>query len=91
MILYFLNLLDLGTTLYALEQGAVEMNPIINKILDFWPPLFPMVKIYLAFFLCLWLKRNAMFNQAAMKRLVMITAIYGLTVMNNIVVIFLMR
>lgn len=90
MILYFLNLLDHVSTLIALECGAVELNPLLNTIIDFYPPLLHFVKIFLAFFLCLWLEHNAMFNPPARERLAIITAIYSFVVINNIAVICLM-
>lgn len=91
MIVYFLNIADLISTLWGLENGAVEMNPVINFFLGIHPLLFPFVKIVPAFFLCQWLEQNAKKNPAARKRLNVISAVYAAVVANNFVVLFIMK
>lgn len=59
MIPYLLNLIDIITTLYALNRGAVEANPIMAAVIGVHPLLFVFVKAVLAFPLCLWISRRA--------------------------------
>jgi len=62
VVLWFvsLNILDLGLTLHLVNQGAVEMNPIMSALLDAgwaWAALFKMVTT-VGVALGLWLGRR---------------------------------
>ena len=59
MTLYLLNLCDLISTLVGFRVGLEEINPIINALIRIHPALFPLVKIVVAFPLCLRIARAA--------------------------------
>lgn len=59
MTLYMLNLCDLISTLVGFRVGLEEINPIINALIRIHPALFPLVKIVVAFPLCLRIARAA--------------------------------
>lgn len=53
MIPYALNLIDLCFTLYALNNGAVEANPLMKNI-----PAMIIYKVIIVGILCWWLKKQ---------------------------------
>lgn len=59
MTLYLLNLADLASTLYGLWRGLSELNPIINTLLNIHPALFVLVKVVVAYPLCMHMARAA--------------------------------
>ena len=91
MIIYLINILDLVSTLIALSHGAVELNPFLRVLMDIHPAVFPLVKIFPAYFLCMWLERNAKKSKGAKTRYIAIIFIYALVVANNLAVILMAR
>jgi len=81
MILYLLNIADLFSTVIALAHGLVEMNPFLNFLMG----LHPAVKIIPAYYLCMWLAKNARRSRAARIRYTVICGIYAFMVAWNIV------
>lgn len=59
MTLYLLNLCDLISTLVGFRVGLEEINPIINALIRIHPALFPLVKIVVAYPLCMRIARAA--------------------------------
>jgi len=88
MILYLLNLCDLATTLFALSHGLVELNPVVNWMLSIHPALFPLVKIVLAYILCIRFVQYEKKSRAGRNRYVAVIGIYAVTVVWNIANIF---
>lgn len=81
MIAYLLNILDLLLTLYALDHGAVELNPLMQNI-----PFQIGYKTIVVGVLCWWLStRQERIAQCGMK---LITAVYAALVAWHIVHIF---
>lgn len=91
MTAYILNILDLALTLYALQLGAVELNPIMNFVIGIHPLLFLFVKTVPAYLLCRWLENNARKTKAARVRFNIITIIYAAVVANNLIVILALK
>lgn len=85
MTAYILNLLDLAFTLHVLDNGGVELNPVIRWMMEVHPALFPLPKTVLAGLLCWWLERKSQTIPAARKGLIAITAYYGAVVLWHIV------
>lgn len=85
MILYLLNIADLFSTVIALAHGLVEMNPFLNFLMGLHPAVFPAVKVIPAYYLCMWLAKNARRSRAARIRYTVICGIYALIVAWNIV------
>ena len=77
-----LTLLDLLTTLYALSLGAVEINPLIRSIIDISPRLFVLVKLSILP-LCWWLRDKQSYPW--------VCGAYGVVVLNNFLIISLLR
>ena len=53
MTAYLLNLIDLFFTLYALEHGAVEANPLMQSV-----PIMIAYKVIVVGILCWWLHKQ---------------------------------
>ena len=81
MTLPILNLLDIITTLYALNLGAVEINPLLAPVVSN-PILFTAVKLSILP-LCWWLRDKQSYP--------LVTAVYGVVVFNNLYCIYLLR
>ena len=82
MIVYYLNLLDLGLTLIALKLGTIELNPFLQHI-----PTMMIYKILIVGGLIYWL--TSIDEPLAKKGITLATAVYGAVVVNNLLVIFL--
>jgi hypothetical protein len=82
MTLPTLNLIDLITTLYALSMGAVELNPFAAAVIAVHPVLYAVFKIALTP-LCYWLRGRDSYKW--------LCAVYGVTVVNNFMIILLLR
>jgi hypothetical protein len=82
MTLPILNLLDLITTLYAISLGAVECNPFAAAIIAVHPALYALYKIAITP-LCFWLRGRDSYKW--------LCAVYGVTVINNVLTILLLR
>jgi len=54
MIPYILNLFDLFCTLYALNNGITELNPLMQNI-----PVMIIYKVIIVGILCWWLSRHS--------------------------------
>ena len=54
MTAYALNLLDLAFTLYALQHGGVELNPLMRCV-----PIMVAYKIIVVGVLCWWLSKRS--------------------------------
>lgn len=73
MTAYILNLLDLAFTLYALQHGGVELNPLMQCV-----PIMVVYKTIVVGALCYALKRVANTEYAlARVGLRVITAVYA--------------
>ena len=70
MTAYILNLLDLAFTLYALQHGGVELNPLMQCI-----PIMVAYKIIVVGALCWWLSERT--ERIARLGLWVITAVYA--------------
>ena len=70
MIPYALNLLDLAFTLYALQHGGVELNPLMQNV-----PFQVFYKIFVIGALCWWLSKRT--EPIAKYGLWAITAVYA--------------
>ena len=75
MIAYLLNLLDLGFTLHAVNNGAVELNPVMQNI-----PFQIFYKVVVVDLLCLLLEMLK-----ARKALNFCTAVFAVTNLWHIV------
>ena len=53
MIAYLLNLIDLACTLYAINIGAVELNPLMASV-----PVMVVYKLVVVGLLAAWLSRR---------------------------------
>ena len=73
MTAYTLNLLDLALTLYAIQRGGVELNPLMRN-----PYIMIAYKTVIVGALCLWLHHFAEGgNKVARLGLWAITAVYA--------------
>lgn len=70
MIPYALNLLDLAFTLYALQHGGVELNPLMRCV-----PIMIAYKTVIVGALCWWLSKRT--EPFAKHGLWAITAVYA--------------
>lgn len=70
MTAYSLNLLDLAITLYALNHGGVELNPVMRCV-----PIMIFCKTVIVGALCLWLTKRT--EPLAKYGLWAITAVYA--------------
>lgn len=70
MTAYTLNLLDLAFTLYALNHGGVELNPLMRCV-----PIMIIYKTVIVGALCLWLSKRT--EPLAKYGLWAITAVYA--------------
>ena len=73
MTAYILNLLDLAFTLYALQHGGVELNPLMRN-----PYIMIAYKTVIVGALCLWLHHfDEGGNKVARHGLRLLTAVYA--------------
>lgn len=85
MILFALNLLDMGFTLWALHHGAYELNPAMRWVMGLHPLAFPTVKVVVGGIACWWLEWSAeRYPLARLGRRICIAA-YGLLCLWHIV------
>ena len=70
MAAYTLNLLDLALTLYAIQRGGVELNPLMRN-----PYIMIAYKTVIVGALCLWLRMRR--ERIARLGLRTITAVYA--------------
>ena len=70
MTAYILNLLDLAFTLYALQHGGVELNPLMQCV-----PIMVVYKTIVVGALCRWLSKRT--ECIALLGLWVITAVYA--------------
>ena len=70
MTAYILNLLDLAITLYAIQLGGVELNPLMRN-----PYIMIAYKTVIVGALCLWLRMRR--ERIARLGLRTITAVYA--------------
>lgn len=84
MTAYILNLLDLAFTLYALQHGGVELNPLMQCV-----PIMVVYKTIVVGALCWWLKKHR--ARAAKLGLQLCSVIYGALCLYHLVGLFLIR
>jgi hypothetical protein len=82
VIPYLLNLIDIITTLYALDRGAVELNPIMAAVIGVHPLLFVFVKAVLVIPIFIRLEKASRFVYYV------VTVLFAIVVMNNLIVCF---
>lgn len=70
MTAYTLNLLDLAFTVYALQRGGAELNPVMRCV-----PIMIIYKTVIVGALCLWLAKRT--EPLAKYGLWVITAVYA--------------
>lgn len=86
MILYLLNLFDLSCTIYAINNGFVELNPIALAMLSVHPLCYAAYKIIPVGVLCLWLIKRP--EKVAVYGLRLCTAVYAAIAVQHCVGIF---
>ena len=70
IIAYALNLIDLSCTLWALQRGAVEINPLMRSV-----PVMVGYKVVIVWVLLWWLSTRR--ERAARYALYVAVAVYG--------------
>lgn len=81
MTAYTLNLLDLAITLYALNHGGVELNPVMRCV-----PIMIAYKTVIVGALCLWPSKRT--EPLAKYGLWAITAVYAGIIIWHLINIF---
>lgn len=82
MIAYFLNLVDLACTLYAISIGATELNPMMRYV-----PVMVVYKLVVVGLLMAWLSRRP--ERLARLGLWVCTAVYAVLAVYHLVCLIL--
>lgn len=80
MIAYILNLIDLILSLYAIQHGGVELNPLMQN-----PVVMILYKVVATWFLLRWLSKRT--EPVAVWGLRLITVLYLLIDVGHVVCI----
>lgn len=82
MIPYILNIIDLITTLYALQHGGIELNPIMAFVIGVHPLLFVFVKAILVIPIFVSIEKASRFTYIG------VTILFLIVVTNNLIFCF---
>ncbi len=89
VIFFILNLADIIVTVYALEMGRVEANPIVRTSLEslgvFWTFL---LKVAIGIFIVIAISKVSEKTKIALPMTMMLATLYLIILINNLVVIW---
>lgn len=89
VIFFILNLLDIVITVYALERGQTEANPIVRTSLEslgvFWTFV---LKVAIGIFIVIAVSKVGEKTSIALPTSVGLAALYLMILINNLVVIW---
>lgn len=84
LLLTALTLADMGTTLYALRNGAHEVNPMLSRCFSKFGVLSTLVAIKSAFLGLMWAVRDATIPEVPFSPLEILCALYVVVVIHNL-------